>query len=57
MTQILARVVCLYKTLKYIKDKVAEKTLCLAYKLVNDNDDIFKDKNNSNSLNLLFSNF
>ena len=27
LTWALARVACLYKTLKYIKDKVAEKTL------------------------------
>ncbi len=57
LTQTLAKVACLYKTLKYIKDKVAEKTLYLACKLADDNDDVFKDKNNSNSLNLLFLNF
>ncbi len=57
LTQTLAKVACLCKTLKYTKDKVAEKTLCLACKLVNDNDDVFKDKNNSDSLNLLFLNF
>jgi len=57
LTQTFAKVACLYKTLKYIKDKVAEKTLCLAYELINDNDDVSKDKNNSNSLNLLFLNF
>jgi len=57
LTQILARVVHLYKTLKYIKDKVAEKIFCLVCKLVNDNNDIFRDKNNSDFLNLLFSNF
>jgi len=40
-----------------MKDKVTEKALCLACKLANDNDDVSEDKNNSNSLNLLFSNF
>jgi len=57
LTQTLIKVACLYKTLKYIKNKVTEKTLCLACKLVNDNDDVFRDKNNSDSLNLLFLNF
>ena len=57
LTQTFAKVVCLCKTLKYIKDKVAEKTFCLIYKLNNDNDDVSEDKNNFNSLNLLFSNF
>ncbi len=57
LTQILAKVACLYKTLKYIKNKVAEKTLCLTYKLADNNDDVSEDKNDSNSLNLLFSNF
>ncbi len=57
LTQALAKVTCLHKTLKYIKDKVAEKALCLACKLVNDNDDVFRDKNDSNSSNLLSSNF
>ncbi len=57
LTQTFTKVACLYKTLKYIKDKVAEKTLCLACKLVNNNDDVFKDKNDFNSLNLLFLNF
>jgi len=40
-----------------MKDKVAKKTLCFIYKLVNDNDDVSEDKNNPNSLNLLFLNF
>ena len=57
LTQALVKVACLYKTLKYLKDKVAEKTLCLAYKLADDNDDVFRDKNNSDSSNLLFLNF
>jgi len=57
LTQTLARVVHFCKTLKYIKDKVAEKTLCFACKLVNDNNSIFRNKNDFNSLNLLFSNF
>jgi len=57
LTQALARVACLYKTLKYTKDKVTEKTLCLACELVNDNDDVSEDKNNSDSLNLLFLSF
>ncbi len=57
LTQILVRVACLYKTLKYIKDKVIKKTLCLACKLADNNDDVSKDKNNSNSLNLLFLTF
>jgi len=57
LTQALARVTCLHKILKYTKDKVAEKTLCLVCKLTDDNDDVFRDKNDSNSLNLLFSNF
>ncbi len=57
LTQIFAKVACLCKTLKYTKDKVAEKTLCLACELVNNNDDVFRDKNDPNSLNLLFLNF
>ncbi len=57
LTQTFAKVACLYKTLKHIKNKVTKKTLCLACKLAGDNDDVFKDKNNSNSLNLLFLNF
>jgi len=57
LIQTLARVACLYKTLKYIKDKVAEKALCFACKLVNNNNSVFEDKNNSDSLNLLFLNF
>ncbi len=57
LTQALARVACLHKTLKYTKDKVTEKTLCLACELVNDNDDVSEDKNNSDSLNLLFLSF
>jgi len=57
LTQALARVAHLYKILKYTKDKVTEKTLCLAHKLVDDNDDVSEDKNNSDSLNLLFLNF
>ncbi len=57
LTQALVKVACLYKTLKYLKDKVAEKTLYLAYKLADDNDDVFRDKNNSDSSNLLFLNF
>jgi len=40
-----------------MKDKVAEKTLCLACKLANDNDSVSEDKNDSNSSNLLFLNF
>jgi len=46
LTQTFARVACLHKTLKHTKDKVAEKTLCLACKLADDNDDVFRDKNN-----------
>jgi len=57
LTQTFAKVACLYKTLKHIKNKVTKKALCLACKLADDNDDVFKDKNNSNSLNLLFLNF
>ncbi len=57
LTQTLVRVTCLCKTLKYTKNKIAEKTLCLACKLVNNNDSVSKNKNNSNSLNLLFLNF
>ncbi len=57
LTQTFAKVAYLYKTLKYIKDKVAEKALCLACKLINNNDDIFKNKNNSDSFNFLFLNF
>ncbi len=57
LTQALAKVAHLYKTLKYMKDKVAEKTLCLACKLANDNDSVSEDKNDFNSLNLLFLNF
>ncbi len=57
LTQTFARVACLYKTLKYIKDKVTEKMLCLACKLADDNDDVFRDKNNSDSSNFLFLNF
>ncbi len=57
LTQILAKVAYLCKTLKYIKDKVAEKTLCFIYKLVDDNNNVFRNKNDSNFLNLLFLNF
>ncbi len=57
LTQIFAKVACLCKTLRYTKNKVAEKILCLAYKLINDNDDVSEDKNDFNSLNLLFLNF
>ncbi len=57
LTWALARVTCLHKTLKYIKDKVAEKTLYLAHKLADDNDSVFRDENDFNSSNLLFLNF
>jgi len=57
LIQTLAKVVCLHKILKYIKDKVAEKTLCLACKLADNNDDVSEDENNFNFLNLLFLNF
>jgi len=57
LTQTLARVACLYKTLKYTRDKVAEKTLYLACELADDNDDVSEDKNDFNSSNLLFLNF
>ncbi len=57
LAQALARVTCLYKTLKYMKDKVAEKALCLACKLADNNNDVFRDKNDSDSLNLLFLDF
>ncbi len=57
LTQTLARVACLYKTLKYTKNKVAEKTLCLVCELADDNDSVFRDENNSDSSNLLFLNF
>ncbi len=57
LTQTFAKVAHLCKTLKHIKDKVAEKTLCLVHKFVDDNDDVFRDKNNFNSSNFLFSNF
>ncbi len=57
LTWALAKVACLCKTLKHIKDKVTEKALCLACELINDNDDVFKNKNDFNSLNLLFLNF
>ena len=57
LTQTLVRVVCFCKTLKYTKDKVTEKILCLACKLADNNNDVFEDKNNFNSLNLLFLNF
>jgi len=46
LTQTFARVACFNKTLKHTKDKVAEKTLCLACKLADDNDDVFRDKKN-----------
>ncbi len=57
LTWAFVKVAHLYKTLKHIKDKVAEKALCLAHKLINDNDDVSEDKNDSDSLNLLFLNF
>ncbi len=57
LTQTFVKVTCLYKTLKYTKDKVTEKTLCLACKLADDNDSVSKDENNSDSSNLLFLNF
>jgi len=40
-----------------MKDKVAEKTLYLACKLADNNDDVSEDENNFNFLNLLFLNF
>jgi len=57
LTWALIRVAHLCKILKYMKDKVAEKTLCLACKLADNNDDVSEDENNSNSSNLLFLNF
>ncbi len=57
LTWAFTRVAHLCKTLKHIKDKVAEKTLYLACKLADNNDDVFRDENNSNFSNLLFSNF
>jgi len=57
LTQTLFKVACLHKTLKHIKDKVAEKALCLACELTDDNDSVFRDKNDFNSLNLLFLDF
>jgi len=43
--------------MKYIKNKVIKKTLCLACKLINDNDNISEDKNNFNSFNFFNSDF
>ncbi len=57
LTWAFTRVAHLCKTLKYIKDKVTEKALCLTCKCVDNNDDVFRDKNNSDSSNFLFSNF
>ncbi len=57
LTWAFTKVIHLCKTLKYTKDKVTEKTLCLTCKLADDNDSIFRDENDFNSLNLLFSNF
>ena len=57
LTQTLARVAYLYKILKYIKDKVTKKILCLACKLIDNNDDVFRNKDDFNSSNLLFLNF
>ena len=57
LAQALARVTHLYKTLKHTKNKVAEKALCLAHKLADDNNDVSEDKNDSDSSNLLSLNF
>jgi len=57
LAQALARVACLRKTLKHTKDKVAEKALCLARELANDNDGVSRDEDDPGPSNLLFSNF
>ncbi len=57
LARALARVACLRKTLKHTKDKVAEKALCLARELADDNDGVSGDEDDPGPSNLLFSNF
>jgi len=57
LARALARVACLRKTLKHMKDKVAEKALCLACELADDNDGVSGDEDDPGPSNLLFSNF
>jgi len=57
LARALARVARLRKTLKHMKDKVAEKALCLARELTNDNDGVSGDEDDPGPSNLLSSNF
>ena len=57
LTQTFVRVTCLCKILKYIKDKVTKKTFYFIYEFADNNNNIFKNKNNFNFLNLLSLNF
>jgi len=57
LARALARVARLRKTLKHMKDKVAEKALCLARELANDNDGVSGDEDDPGPSNLLSSNF
>ncbi len=57
LARALTRVACLHKTLKHTKDKVAEKALCLACELADDNDGVSEDEDDPGPSNLLSSNF
>jgi len=57
LARALARVARLCKTLKHTKDKVAEKALCLARELADDNDGVSGDEDDPGPSNLLSSNF
>ena len=49
LTQALAKVARLCKTLKCMKDKVSKKVLCLACELTDNNDGVSGDENSSDS--------
>jgi len=57
LARALARVACLCKTLKHTKDKVAEKALCLACELADDNDGVSGDEDDPGPSNLSSLNF
>ena len=49
LTQALAKVTRLCKTLKCMKNKIFKKVLCLACELTDDNDGVFEDESSSDS--------
>jgi len=57
LARALARVARLRKTLKHTKDKVAEKALCLARELADDNDGVSGDEDDPGPSNLLSLDF